>query len=151
MDAPEVMKSGSCSATIVDGGTTLPFVISTGAYPDFLLRAARQLPRVRHSLKRAACRSSKPRVSTGNPGERSGGTCGFFPARSHPLQAVKFTVIVHDMISKAVELISQTERFNLRFGFDRESPPCSPGRGTRCRAYKTEQWRLLLHALQSRR
>jgi hypothetical protein len=28
---PEVMKNGSCSATTVDGGTTLPFVISTGA------------------------------------------------------------------------------------------------------------------------
>jgi hypothetical protein len=34
------MKNGSCSATTVDGGTALPFVISTEAYPDFLLRAA---------------------------------------------------------------------------------------------------------------
>jgi hypothetical protein len=33
-----VMKNGSCSATTVDGGTALPFVISTEAYPDFLLR-----------------------------------------------------------------------------------------------------------------
>jgi hypothetical protein len=37
---PKVMKNGFCSATTVDGGTTLPFVISTGAHPDFLLRAA---------------------------------------------------------------------------------------------------------------
>ncbi len=36
----QVMKNGSCSATTVDGGTALPFVISTEAYPDFLLRAA---------------------------------------------------------------------------------------------------------------
>ena len=28
---PKVMKNGSCSATTVDGGTALPFVISTGA------------------------------------------------------------------------------------------------------------------------
>jgi hypothetical protein len=34
------MKNGSCSATTVDGDTALPFVISTEAYPDFLLRAA---------------------------------------------------------------------------------------------------------------
>jgi hypothetical protein len=33
-------------------------------------------PRVRLSLKRAACRSAKPRVVTGNPGERSGEICG---------------------------------------------------------------------------
>jgi hypothetical protein len=36
----KVMKNGSCSATTVDGSTALPFVISTEAYPDFLLRAA---------------------------------------------------------------------------------------------------------------
>jgi hypothetical protein len=35
-----VMKSGSCSATTVPRRTALPFVISTEAYPDFLLRAA---------------------------------------------------------------------------------------------------------------
>jgi hypothetical protein len=28
---PKVMKNGSCSATTVDGGTALPFVISTEA------------------------------------------------------------------------------------------------------------------------
>src|SRR5271156_1283331 len=28
---PKVMKNGSCTATTVDGGTALPFVISTGA------------------------------------------------------------------------------------------------------------------------
>ena len=57
-------ESGSCSATTVAGSTALPFVISTGAqrsgeicgvsgpslgsvfdraYPDFLLRAAREV------------------------------------------------------------------------------------------------------------
>jgi hypothetical protein len=39
-DPPKAMKNGSCSATIVHGGITLPFVISTGADPDFLLRSA---------------------------------------------------------------------------------------------------------------
>jgi hypothetical protein len=37
---PKPMKNGSCSATTVHGSTALPFVISTEAYPDFLLRAA---------------------------------------------------------------------------------------------------------------
>jgi hypothetical protein len=37
---PKVMKNGFCSATTVDGGTALPFIISTEAYPDFLRRAA---------------------------------------------------------------------------------------------------------------
>jgi hypothetical protein len=37
---PEVMKNGSCSAATLPGSTALPFVISTEAYPDFLLRAA---------------------------------------------------------------------------------------------------------------
>jgi hypothetical protein len=32
---------------------------------------------VRLSVERAACRSPKPRVSTGNQGERSGEICGF--------------------------------------------------------------------------
>jgi hypothetical protein len=36
----QVMRNGSCSATTVAGSTALPFVISTGGYPDFLLRAA---------------------------------------------------------------------------------------------------------------
>ena len=51
--AHKLMKSGSCSATTVDRGTTLSFVISTGAYPDFLLRwfvftrrSTRRLPAV---------------------------------------------------------------------------------------------------------
>jgi hypothetical protein len=35
----------------------------------------RRRPRMRLSLKRAACRPSKVRVSTGNSGERSGGIC----------------------------------------------------------------------------
>jgi hypothetical protein len=37
---PKVMKNGSYSATTLPGSTALPFVISTEAYPDFLLRAA---------------------------------------------------------------------------------------------------------------
>ena len=42
--------------------------------------------RVRLSLKRAACRSTTPRVSTGNPGERSGESCGL-PSFDCPLSA----------------------------------------------------------------
>jgi hypothetical protein len=34
------MKNGSCSATTLPGSTALPFVVSTGAYPDFLLQDA---------------------------------------------------------------------------------------------------------------
>jgi hypothetical protein len=49
------------------------------AYPDFLLRAASDDHVIRLSVERAACRSSKPRVSTGNPGERSGEICGVGP------------------------------------------------------------------------
>ena len=37
---PRVMKNGSCSATTLPGSTALPFVVSTGAYPDFLLHDA---------------------------------------------------------------------------------------------------------------
>jgi hypothetical protein len=39
---PEMMKNGFCSATTLPGGTALPFVISTEAYPDFLLRRTHQ-------------------------------------------------------------------------------------------------------------
>jgi hypothetical protein len=70
------VKNGSHSATTLPGSAALPFVIPTGAYPDFLLRAANDDHVMRLSVERAACRSSKPRVSTGNSGERSGGTCG---------------------------------------------------------------------------
>jgi len=35
-------ENGFCSATALHGGVTLPFVIPTGAYPDFLLRCRRQ-------------------------------------------------------------------------------------------------------------
>jgi hypothetical protein len=35
-----VMKNGFCSATSLSGSAALPFVISTEANPDFLLRAA---------------------------------------------------------------------------------------------------------------
>jgi hypothetical protein len=34
------MKNSSRSATTLPGSTALPLVIPTGAYPDFLLRAA---------------------------------------------------------------------------------------------------------------
>ena len=44
--------------------------------PGFPTSHCQRRPLVRLSVKRAACRSSKPRVSTGNPGQRSGGTCG---------------------------------------------------------------------------
>ena len=44
--------------------------------PGFPTSRCWRRPRVRLSVKRAACRSSKPRISTGNPGERSGEICG---------------------------------------------------------------------------
>jgi hypothetical protein len=37
---PKVMENGFCSATTLNGSAALLFVISTGAYPDFLLRTA---------------------------------------------------------------------------------------------------------------
>jgi hypothetical protein len=37
---PRMMKKRFCSATSLSGSAPLPFVISTEAYPDFLLRAA---------------------------------------------------------------------------------------------------------------
>jgi hypothetical protein len=40
---------------------------------------------LRLSVERAACRSSKPRVFTGNPGERSREICGPFSRDSHTL------------------------------------------------------------------
>ena len=56
-----------------------PFVISTGAYPNFLPRRSRQRPRMRLSAKRAARTSPMTQPSTGNPGERSGEICGSAP------------------------------------------------------------------------
>jgi hypothetical protein len=55
-------------------------VIPTGAYPDFLPRDTHQQPRMRLSVEKAALTPPTPPVSTGKPGERSGGTCGFFPS-----------------------------------------------------------------------
>src|SRR3984957_16957956 len=94
--------------------TTLPFVISTEAQRSgeicgfahhqtsdtdhndpplchldrsaagFPTSRCRQRLRVRLSVKRAACRPSKPRAFTGNPGERSGEICGLpSPDLSH--------------------------------------------------------------------
>ena len=40
MSPPKVTKNGSYSATTLPGRTALPFVISTEADPDFLLRIA---------------------------------------------------------------------------------------------------------------
>jgi hypothetical protein len=56
-------------ALMVRSTAPLPFVISTERNRIPTSRCW-QGPRVRLSLKRAACRSSKPRVVTGNPGER---------------------------------------------------------------------------------
>jgi hypothetical protein len=44
--------------------------------PGFPTSRCWRRPRVRLSVKRAVCRPSKPRVFTGNPGERSGEICG---------------------------------------------------------------------------
>jgi hypothetical protein len=54
------------------------FVISTGAYPDFLPNSSWRRASMRLSVKRDAGTSSAPQNSTGNPGERSGEICGFF-------------------------------------------------------------------------
>ena len=53
--------------------------------PGFPTSRCWRRPRVRLSVKRAACRSSKPRVSAGNPGERSGEICGLLFRFSHSL------------------------------------------------------------------
>jgi hypothetical protein len=63
------------SATNVNGSTALSFVISTEAYPDFLLRCTQQRPRMRLSEKRGARSLPITQLSTGNPGERSGEIC----------------------------------------------------------------------------
>jgi hypothetical protein len=52
----------------------LPFVIPERTRISYSRYWQRR--RVRLSVERAACRPSTPRVFTGNPGERSGGTCG---------------------------------------------------------------------------
>jgi hypothetical protein len=57
-----------------------PACRGTGAYPDFLPRGTHQQPRMRLSLEKAALTPLTPPVSTGNPGQRSGGTCGFLPS-----------------------------------------------------------------------
>src|SRR5277367_229622 len=73
---PKVMKNGSCSATTVDGGTALPFVISTEAQPNFLLRDAGDDHVCGSPQREPHADPQKPRVSTGNSGERSGEICG---------------------------------------------------------------------------
>jgi hypothetical protein len=69
---PRRDENGSYSATTLHASAALPFVISTGANPDFLLRAAGDDHVCGSLVKRAACRSSKARSYTGNSGERSG-------------------------------------------------------------------------------
>ena len=76
---PKVMKSTFCSATTLPWKHRPPLCHLDRSAPGFPTSRCWLLPRVRLSLKRAACRSSKPRVSTGNPGsvvERS--LCGCF-------------------------------------------------------------------------
>ncbi|MDX6458811.1 MAG: hypothetical protein QOE55_2508 [Acidobacteriaceae bacterium] len=65
-------ENGFYSATSLPGSAALPFVISTGAHPDFLPRSPEQRPRVRLSLRKGAYCSPAQQTSTGNPGERSG-------------------------------------------------------------------------------
>ncbi len=69
---PKVMKSTFCSATTLPWKHRPPLCHLDRSAPGLPTSRCWQLPRVRLSLKRAACRSSKTRVSTGNPGERSG-------------------------------------------------------------------------------
>ena len=75
----KVMKSTFCSATTLPWKHRPPLCHLDRSAPGFPTSRCWLLPRVRLSLKRAACRSSKPRISTGNPGsvvERS--LCGCF-------------------------------------------------------------------------
>jgi hypothetical protein len=62
----------SYSATTLPESTAPALCHLDRSGPGFPTSRCLRRPRVRLSLKRAACRSSKPRVSTGNPGERSG-------------------------------------------------------------------------------
>ena len=67
-------ENGFCSATALHGSVALPFVIPTGADPDFLLRGLRQKAcaafRKESRMKRA--NATNPDRKSGG----SGGTCG---------------------------------------------------------------------------
>jgi hypothetical protein len=64
---PKVMKNGFCSATTLPGSTGLPFVISTEAYPDFLLRADPQHHGSQQEIRGSAVeRSAVQRSLLGN-------------------------------------------------------------------------------------
>jgi hypothetical protein len=79
----------SCaSATALHGSAGLSFCHPDRSVPGFPTSQCEQRPRMRLSLQRAARNISTPRFSTGNPGERSGGTCGSFrPVLTHPCKA----------------------------------------------------------------
>src|SRR5258706_7756306 len=66
------MKMASIQQPLSPEALPSPFVISTGAYPDFLPRSPWTRPRVRLSLRKGAYCSPAQPTSTGNPGERSG-------------------------------------------------------------------------------
>jgi hypothetical protein len=70
------MKNGFSSATTLSGRHRPPLCHLDRSVPGFPTSRCWQRPRVRLSVERAACRSPTPRVSTGNPGERSGEICG---------------------------------------------------------------------------
>jgi hypothetical protein len=75
-------------------GKSLPFPCHPDrSVPGFPTSRRQRRPRVRLSVKRAACRSSTPRVSTGNPGERSGEICGSL-ARLQTRKHIRFNYVV---------------------------------------------------------
>ena len=76
MGPPNVMKNSSCTATTLHWKDRPPLCHLDRSVPGFPTSRCWQRPRVRLSVERAACRSPTPRVSTGNPGERSGEICG---------------------------------------------------------------------------
>src|ERR1700733_13866195 len=72
---PKAMKSGSCSATTLNGSATLPFVMSTGGVMG--LRPTQGMKSGSCSANTVAGSAALPFViSTGAPKERSGEICG---------------------------------------------------------------------------
>ena len=71
-----MMKSTFCSATTLPWKHSPPLCHLDRSEPGFPTSRCWQRTRVRLSVGRAACRSLTPRVSKGNPGERSGEICG---------------------------------------------------------------------------
>jgi hypothetical protein len=76
---PSVRGGGACGfhPVVSAPGHNRPLLCHLDrSVPGFPTSRCWRRPRVRLSVKRAECRSSKSRVFTGNPGERSAEICG---------------------------------------------------------------------------